>query len=158
MTWRFSLWSKLKFHMITRRIKPSYIEFKRLKVYYCFYFLEREREREIFIWDWKMLRFRERERDAGFITENSKKMTVALTKRQRTWFSLLLIGLGFSNDAILPDFLCFSSLINWRLHLVDGGTWRCFLCIFLPRWLWNVRPRFNLFLYMVFKHDAGIHL
>jgi hypothetical protein len=61
-----------------------------------------------------MLRFRERERerDAGFITENSKKMTVALTKRQGTWFSLVLIGLGFSNDAILPDLLCFSSLIN----------------------------------------------
>ena len=79
---------------------------------------EREREREIFIWDWKMLRFRERERERCWMYygEFKKKMTVALTKRQRTWFSLVLIGLGFSNDAVLPDLLCFSSLINWRLQ------------------------------------------
>jgi hypothetical protein len=154
MTWRFSLWSKLKFHMIKRRIKPSCIEFERLKVYYCFYFLERERERFSFeiekCWDLEREREREREKLDLLRRIQKKKMTVALTKRQRTWFSLVLIGLGFSNDAVLPDLLCFSSLINWRLHLVDGGTWRCFLCIFLPRWLCNVRPRFNLFLSILF--------
>jgi hypothetical protein len=115
--WRFSLWSKLKFHMITRRIKPSYIEFERLKVYYCFYLLEREREREISFLDWKMLRLRERERErgAGYITENSKKTndryinwkTENLVFSCVDWFRFLK-----RRRLIWPDLLFFSSLIN----------------------------------------------
>jgi hypothetical protein len=70
--------------------------------------LTREREREISFLDWKMLRLRERERERRWIYygEFKKKMTVTLTERQRTWFSLVLIGLGFSNDAVLYDQTC----------------------------------------------------
>jgi len=53
-----------------------------------------------------LTRERERERRWIYYGEFKKQMTVTLTERQRTWFSLVLIGLGFSNDAVLYDQTC----------------------------------------------------